>query len=361
MSIDFTPERWEKVKENYNSWWENKLERPIIPVIVEGRDPGRPEPKTHLLTQANCHDLTISPEDIIDRIDYELSKQYYMGDAFPYFNMDCFGPGVAAAFLGARLDNSTGRVWFHPVEDLPITELHFEYDPDNIWLKRVKDIYTAGMKRWQGQVLMGMVDLGGVMDILSTFRPGEQLLYDLYDYPEEVNRLIWELYELWHCFYNDINEVLQPVNPGYSDWSQIYSDKPSYVIQSDFSYMIGPDMFEEFVRPELEATCKRLPHTMYHLDGVGEIKHLDSLLQIKELDAVQWVPGDGKPDQSNWPEIYQKIHGSGKKIQIWNGIDCLRKVSQQIGTSKGIHHTAMRIPLSEEKNMKKILADYGIK
>ena len=51
------------------------------------------------------------------------------------------------------------------------------------------------------------------MDILSVFRPGENLLLDLYDHPEEVIRLIWEIHELWHRFYQEINDVLQPVTP----------------------------------------------------------------------------------------------------------------------------------------------------
>lgn len=83
---------------------------------------------------------------------------------------------MIAAFLGATLDNSTGGVWFHPAKVIPIDELHFEYDPNNIWLNRIKDIYYEGLARWKGQVLMGMPDLGGVMDILSTFRPSEKTL-----------------------------------------------------------------------------------------------------------------------------------------------------------------------------------------
>lgn len=359
MGIDFKPERWEKIREVYGAWWEGKLERPIVPVVLVGRDAGRCEPDVPLLTQATCADLTIPAKDIIDRIDYELSSYTYMGDAFPYFNMDCFGPGVVAAFLGAILDNSTGKVWFHPKKILPITELHFEYDADNIWLNRIKDIYTEAMKRWQGQVLMGMPDLGGILDILSTFRPADHLLFDLYDYPEEVERLVWELHQLWHRFYNELDEVLQPVNPGYSDWAQIYCDKPSYVLQSDFSYMISPEMFDQFVKPEMEAACRRLSHTIYHLDGVGQLNHLDSLLKIKELDAVQWIQGVGKPGQSEWPEVYRKIHKAGKRIQLNEGFECLDTVSKQIGTGKGIHHIAIWGNITEEAEFRKKLEKLG--
>ena len=88
--------------------------------------------------------------------------------------------------------------------------------------------------------------------------------------------------------------------------------------------------------------------------------HLDSLLTIKELNAVQWVPGDGKPSQSCWPEVYEKIHKSGKNIQVFDGFDCIDTVTKQIGTSKGIHLMAIRGQVSEEYAMRKRLEKYGI-
>ncbi|MFY9176295.1 MAG: hypothetical protein WAO80_02825 [Caldicoprobacterales bacterium] len=360
MGIEFSQNQWDKVKETYRLWWEGRLDRPIISVVLRGNESGRAKPSAPLLSQETCTDLSIPASEIIDRIDYELSKNVYLGDSFPYFNMDCFGPGVVAAFLGARLDNSTGRVWFHPEEVLPITELHFEYDSDNVWLNRIKEIYYEGMKRWQGQVLMGMTDLGGVLDILSTFRPGENLLLDLYDYPDQVKRLTWELHQLWFRFYNELNDILQPVNPGYSDWSQIYSDKPSYILQCDFSYMIGPEMFDEFCKPELEASCKRLDRSFYHLDGAGQLAHLDSILDIDELDGIQWIPGDGKPPQSQWPEVYEKISKAGRKTQVLEGLDGLDKIIAHIGTGKGIHHPTIVAHISQEAEIRRRLVEYGI-
>jgi 5-methyltetrahydrofolate--homocysteine methyltransferase len=362
LSIDFSLERWENVKKTYRAWWIGELERPIIPVHLLGRDPGRPKPEIPLLSQATCNNLSIPAEDLIDRIDYELSSRVYLGDAFPYFNMDVFGPGVIAAYLGGRLDNSSGQVWFYPPkEDIPMEEIYFEFDPDNIWFKRTAEIYQAGMDRWQGQVLMGMTDIGGNLDVLSTFRPAETLLFDLVDKPEEVKRLLWEAHEAWHKYYNALNSVLQPVNPGYSDWSTIYSEQPSYMLQSDFSYMISPKMFDEFTKPELQATCKRLPLSFYHLDGVGQIRHLDSILEIKELNGVQWIPGDGKPDCGHWPEIYRKIHAAGKKIQIVNGgFNALDTVIEQIGTSNGIHVWNLYAAIENEAEIKAKLSRYGI-
>lgn len=359
MPIHFSADRWQRLKETYASWWAGDLERAVVGVELYGRDPGRSQPDVPLLTQETCTDFRYTPEQLIDRIDWELSTREYLGDAFPFFNMDCFGPGVAAAFLGARLDNSSGRVWFYPAEDLPIDQIHFSYDADNPWLQRVKAIYRAAVERWQGSVIVGMTDLGGNLDVLSTFRPSEKLLMDLYDAPDEVLRLLDESHELWHRFYNEINAIIAPVTPGYSDWGGMYSDQPGYMLQCDFSYMISPKMFRQFALPELAATCKRLPYSFYHLDGVGEIPHLDMLLSIPELDGIQWIPGDGKPDPAHWLELYQRIHAGGKKIQIsYGGFEALRAVISQIGTTYGVQMKTMSFPVSEADGVRRELEKY---
>ncbi len=361
MSIDFSAERWKRLKTNYAVWWAGDLQRPIVGVELYGRDPGRPKPPAPLLSQETCTDLSWSAEQLIDRIDWELSTRAYLGDAFPFFNMDCFGPGVAGAFLGADLDNSSGRVWFFPRQEQAIEDIHFAYDPENAWFKRVKAIYRAAVERWQGSVLVGMTDLGGNLDILSTFRPSDKLLMDLYDAPEHVERLLWEAHEAWRRLYDEINAIIAPVTPGYSDWGAIYSEQPTYMLQCDFSYMISPKMFKKFVLPELDAACARLPHSFYHLDGVGQIPHLDMLLGISGLDGIQWIPGDGKPDCAHWPELYRRIHAGSKKIQVaYGGFNALQAVVEQIGSTHGVQMKTMMFPLSEEAGVRQELARYGV-
>ncbi len=68
-------------------------------------------------------------------------------------------------------------------------DLKLNYEPDNVWLHRVKDICRAAIERWQGMVQVGMTDIGGNLDVLSAFRPGEKLLLDLYDCPDDVKRV----------------------------------------------------------------------------------------------------------------------------------------------------------------------------
>lgn len=362
--MNFDMVKWSQLAEISRLWWQQKLERPIIPIAFIKEQSDRPCPNAPILGQDNWNDFSISPEAFIDRLDYEYSKRIFAGDSFPYLNLHCFGPGVAAAFLGAVVDTHTGLTWFHPAKDLEITKLDFQYDPDNKYLKRVKDICKAAVDRWGTDVLVSMPDLGGNLDMLSTFRPSDKLLLDLYDHPQQVKELTFKMHNLWHKFYGEIRGILKLGNPLYTDWSSIISDTPSYVLQCDFCYMIGPDMFDEFVKPELELTCKKLDRTIYHLDGPGQLPHLDSLLEIEELDAVQWVPGSNSPDSAHWPHIFKKIRDAGKNIQIMNDtidFDVYDAVIDQLGSGKGVHIRYFELPIELQDSVMKWLDKYGIK
>ena len=316
MAVHFTQEDWKRIRESHTAWWRGELKRPLVQCVVEGAyDAGRPQPAAPVLSQVNCNRLDIPAEDVIDALDWKLSRQEFLGDAYPRINFDSFGPGVTAAFCGAVLDNSAGGVWFFPEEKKPISEISIRYNPENKWVRRIKDIYRAGGERWQGNVLMGMPDLGGFMDIAATFVGSEEMLIELYDEPEEVRRLSKEAYQAFMEAYRDLEKTLiECGNPGYSDWSGLYSDVPSYIIQNDFSYMIGPDMFREFGLTELAQATEELDNVIYHLDGAGQIPHLDYLLALPKLKAIQWVPGDGQPHGAVWLDLYRRISAAGRRI-----------------------------------------------
>ncbi len=336
-NILFSQERWQSIHENARRWWNHELGRPLMQITLSGRDPGRPRPDIPFRVFTSYYDDSVSAEQIVENWDWGLSTQVFMGDAFPGIWPN-FGPGVIAALLGCELQNgrvTAPTVWFHPETVEPIDEISFSIDWENQWFERIRDIMAAAMARWQGQVQVGMTDLGGSLDILSSFRPSENLLFDLVDYPESVEKLTWDAHDKWWQYFEEFDRILQPLNQGYTAWTPIFSDVPYYMLQCDLCYMIGPEMFDRFVKPELTASCRRLGNAFYHLDGRGQLPHLDSLLSIDELAGVQWVPGDGSPGITEWPEVYQKIKDAGKLIQIFGDWHDLEAIAEQVGSTNG--------------------------
>lgn len=359
MGPDFNWHRWERVRETAERWWAGELRRPLIHVTRKDRDPGRPEPATPWFKYVASYDFSISPDDILDRWDYELSKLRFFGDAFPHAWPN-FGAGVVAAFLGARLEPREETCWFLPPDREESVCMDFRFDPENTWYKRVAEVSRSAVRRWEGMVQVAMTDLGGNLDILSSFRPGEKLLFDLYDHPEDIKWLTWKAHVAWWDYFKALDTIIRPANQGYTAWTPILSEEPFYMLQCDFSYMIGPDMFDEFVKPELAASCKKLDHPFYHLDGPGQLVHLDAILSIPELKGVQWIPGAGSPGVRNWPEVYRKIRDAGKLIQLFGDLDDLDTVVDQLGSPEGVMLIAQETEASEHE-IDDFLSKYNFK
>jgi len=373
MAIDFSLDRSARLIENNRLWWRGELDRPLIGVILVGAESPREPPKLPKLRsedipefhQTYSYGLSVRPEQIVDEWDYDLSCHRFLGDAFPYVFTN-FGTSFLAALLGAELivRPKEGTVWLKP-EDRPISKLHFEYHSDNIWFNRVKGILKAAVERWEGLVRIAWPDLGGIFDIMSAFRPGSLLPVDLYDHPDEVKRLTWEFHDLWFKYFDEFNEVLRPANQGYLTWAGTFSQNRHAMLQSDFSYMIGPKMFEEFVKPEIAASCERLVDAMYHLDGPGQLDKLDSLLSIEQLAGIQWQPGAGQPHPIEWTEVNHKILDAGKKVQlvrednIFMPLEEIDAFMEKFEGGRGICAAAM-VPISEKAKAVELLEKYRV-
>lgn len=366
MNLSFSADRWAEVKDTYRRWWAGELDRPLINVTLGGYTPQRPQPDIPRYHFTSFYDLDVPADKIVDWWEYNLEGTRFLGDSFPSV-LPYFGPGSVAAYMvDGALKNTpdTGTTWFYPKARRALRDWRFRHDPASAWWHRTLDMYRAAHRRFGGQVLIGMTDLGGNLDVLSTFRPNEELLMDLYDDPESVKLRTAEEHEIWwHCF-RELREAGGAENPGYSCWTPIFSEEPYYMLQCDFCYMIGPRMFDEFVKPELAASCRRLKNAFYHLDGIGQLPHLDSLLTIPELKGVQWVPGDGQPDITHWPEVYRKIQRAGKRIQIFqgqakNGLEGLDVIADQLGTAKGIIMIG-GAGREQEDQVRRCLDKYGV-
>jgi hypothetical protein len=103
------------------------------------------------------------------------------------------------------------------------------------------------------------------------------------------------------------------------------------MLQSDFSYMISPRMFQHFVLPSLTSWCDALDYAFYHLDGPGQVKHLDVLLSIPRLRGIQWVPGEGRPPAHEWLPLLRRVRDAGKLCYV----DVTREGALQITRALG--------------------------
>ena len=311
INIRFSDARWQQTERDWNAWWAGELDRALV--VIEITDP---------ISEADPAQLTKWGLEL--PIDLILSNQQrlleatdWLGDAFPKWWPN-YGPGAISAFLGSRVSWTPDTTWFWPLEGVQsLADIHPQYDPNNAWWLRICAITRRAVERWGNQVLVGISDIGGNLDILAALRSSEKLLLDLTDAPEQIERLAAEITPLWIRYYNELEAITRGSGRGSACWGPVWSPGRGYMLQSDFSYMISPRMFKRFVMPDLTACCAALDYGFYHLDGKGEIPHLENLLAVPRLRGIQWQPGDGQATAEGWLPFIQRIRSGGKLCQVY--------------------------------------------
>ncbi|MBW2060297.1 MAG: hypothetical protein JRI95_01910 [Deltaproteobacteria bacterium] len=352
INLKFTVEDWERIERDWTVWWAGELNRPMImmetfnPLIFGSRK---------IYTREWMLELPVN--EVLDIFQEQMEKAYYYGDAWPKFFYN-HGPGIAAGFLGANVHSMPDQhtIWFDAPQQVPIEKLHLAYDADNIWWQRVLSLTRGAVERWGDKVAVAHTDIGGNLDILASFRTTNQLLYDLYDAPDEVMRLSKEITTAWIRYYNELNAIIEKGGRGTCNWAAVWSPKRTCMHQSDFCYMISPEMFESFVLPDLNACFEIMDHAFYHLDGKGQIPHLDMLLAMENLAGIQWIPGAGQPEVEKWLDLLKRIIDGGKRCQVYVTAEGARKIVQELGGKGFALYVINRMKPDEAEDFLKTLA-----
>lgn len=324
-ALRFSGQDWQILEQNWTGWWAGELDRPLVMIA----SPLPVRTKEELSLEFLLH----TPVDkLLDYYENRLANTILLGDAWPKW-FPFFGAGVVAAFLGARLlcAPDEGTIWFEPSAEFSSFDLEPFYDPQNFWWQRILQVTQAAVERWGDRVCVGFTDLGGNLDILASLRKSQDLLMDLVDRPEMVEAAGKQITGRWLQYYQELFAITRTTGRGASPWAPIWAPGRCYMLQSDFSAMISPKMFERFVLPDISACCQQLDYAFYHLDGKGQLPHLNLLLEVKDLHGIQWIPGEGQPPPEDWLPVLQRIRDAGKLCQLYVSTAGARKIIQHLG------------------------------
>ena len=310
----------------YDTFWAHKeTDRPIICVAVPDKKAAWAE---HRLR--NVRGMWDNPEARYACLRFTIDHTQYFGEAMPYDWLN-FGPGCMAAMMGSDYLLADSTVWFgeggaflrdwSKKDSLRLLE-------DSPMLKLVDDTTRLLAQRNDGSYIVGITDLGGNLDILASLRGTQTLLTDLYDDPQMVVEAVERIDELWKVYYTKLRGILRDSGQlGHTTWLGPWCETTYYPLQCDFAAMLSPDHFAKFVMPSLTRISEFLDHSVYHLDGPGQIAHLDHLLSLPRLDGIQWVPGDGNMPvwDEKWFPLYERILSAGKAL-IFNELQTAQNV-----------------------------------
>ena len=310
----------EQSKKRHNAFWENEvLDRFMVNIGCESNPP--PPPAGLIKQEYAVKKWTdIDYRVALEGFRHETTTWYCDGFSRVFTN---FGPGSLSACIGGDFEPAEHTVWFDTKkvikdwDDYPEIKLHRN---SQMWRMTV-DFTTKLCQSSNGRYHTSIADIGGSLDIVASLRGTQDLLMDLYDKPEKVKELSKKLRPIWRDAFYELCNIISEYEDGYTTWLPIWCKGTYFPLQCDFSAMLSPEMFGEFVMPDLIYQTEIMDRSIYHLDGPGQLAHVDQLLTIPRLNAIQWVPGDGNPDTTDpcWFELYEKIQSAGKGIVLGVG------------------------------------------
>jgi len=298
-------------KQMYIDTWNMTNKRPLLSLIA----PKDKQVWRKISKPASVRERWINTSYVIAHARMCIENTCYGGDAIPMFNPN-LGPDILGAIMGCELEFGESTSWArHYVTDWEQAG-KIAFDSSNWYWLKIKEITEKALEDSRGDYLVGITDLHAGLDALVSLRGPEALCTDLLDCPKTVKESIWKVFEVFKEVYDRLYSIIAARQEGTVNWMGVWHPSRAYPTSCDFSCLISPADFREFVVPELLAQLDFLDASIYHLDGLGALRHLDPLCAIPQLKGIQWVPGAGSKPAREWLDVLKKIQDAGKIIQI---------------------------------------------
>jgi len=329
-------EDMDAVRSRLTAWWNgHDIGRPAMQIVAPRTKPWDP--------------FTVMPEPAgwpgkysTSNFDYSVNlaqqvcaSMIYMGEAMPWVRPE-LGPNALALYLGCRAVYRPDTMWSVPCISRP-EEASFVFDESNFYWDFTLRLAREQVRRGDGRFVTAFPDLIEGLDTLAAMRGTQTFLLDLVERPGWVQECLGQITRRYFDYYDILYDLIKDQTGGSCWWA--WAPGRMAKLQCDFSAMISPGMFGEFMVPVLREMTEKLDYSMYHWDGPGALGHLDHLLSLERLNMLQWTPGDGVEPvmDKRWWGIYHKTIEAGKKVFLvgFIGLDNLKAFKREFGRKLG--------------------------
>lgn len=314
LELDSKPD-FARAMERINAWYSGSvIDRAPIRFSQHNADyTGKSYGKSWKSLKDRWFDIEYIMQDYINH----LQNKVYLAETFPVFWPN-LGPNWYAACHGSPLQWGEVTSWAHPiVEDYDADLAKIKWDTSCELYRKMDEMMAYALERCAGKFMVGYTDLHPGIDCAAAWRDSQQLLMDLYDEADKVKLLATMAEDHFFEVYDHYDAMLKAKNQLSVTWMNIPSYGTMHIPSADFSSMISPSDFDEFVLPHLAYECEHFSHNIFHVDGKGVARHIDRILELPNLQAIQWVQGVAE-DQPimQWVPFIKKVLSAGKSVVV---------------------------------------------
>lgn len=290
----------------------------------------------------------MNPEWYTWHINNLLNRHIYLSEAMPEAAINCYGSTLMtlANLAGAKYEYYGEPFWMKPINDIwerPLPSFDKEHTfvkcMERCFVKVAQSIGNMGFP-----FTLGMVD---GLTTLSILRGQEKLCFDLIENPEMVIKWSNALTDIYIEFYEHFYQFIKKL--GYKDTSTFYhimTEGKFDSVECDFGVLLSDGMYKKFALPNLRRITDYLDYSIYHLDGISQMRFLKLLKTLPKLKAIQWNPEIWGVHPATWLKDLKEIRDN--KLSLY--INC-NNVEEAIYLNKELGPDGLMIELPEFYNI----------
>ena len=174
------------------------------------------------------------------------------------------------------------------------------------WLVRLSD----------GRFPVALSLMRGPADLLAAVRGAENAIYDLYDFPDQVERLMNVLTDIWISAARAQIAHIPRFADGYCfSIQQLWSRQLGGWFQDDAIAYWSPELYAELARPSESKLSSCMPATGIHLHGPA-LFTVDHLVDMPDLSVIEVNLDDvGQKIPDMIPRFLQILEK--KRLFVW--------------------------------------------
>jgi 5-methyltetrahydrofolate--homocysteine methyltransferase len=225
------------------------------------------------------------------------------------------------AMLGARVQIGDEAVWtaeggfaYETLDGLDLTD-------GNPWRSKYLEFVTVLKGRYGMRCPVGQPILRGVSDMIASLRGAEQMVFDLYDRPEQFQRLAKACSALLIRLIEAQQGITGAFAGGYAI-EQLALWAPDRIIrmQEDGSAFLSPLLYRQYLLSEDMRQASSFPYSVIHLHS-SSLFLLEQILEIGSLKCIQINKDVGEAGIREMLPFLKKVQEHGKPLLIRGKID----------------------------------------
>ncbi|MBN1558523.1 MAG: hypothetical protein JW951_10315 [Lentisphaerae bacterium] len=324
-------ENWTDAIPRMQAWWDGaETDRPIVlsPVLTAPR-PWHPPAADAAETARRSAD----PAFYVAWRRHHLEECVFPAESAPstwsnYGN----GLGLVAAVAGASIRYAPGTAWIDEIPDLYVRRELPRFDPQHPAVRFAEAMLRAFDAAFGRDAVLGGEHLLDPVTTLSMMRGPANLCIDLIEQPDAAARWIRALGDIFLGIKARLREVRGELGrPDDFHPIGMWAAGTIEALQCDFSTMLSPAMFREFVMPEVEREAEAVDYPLWHLDGTDEFRHLADICSVRRIRAVQWVDEQKGRDPNTFLDQWKQVRAARKSLVIQTTVDAALELTRRLG------------------------------